>query len=559
MVVGELSRAISRLLLFVLILGCAGSCTALAESRAQRAVLIGNNYPAKQYASELQNGQADAIGMKELLINKLGFAESDVLLRLGADRTTIREAWAQAVKDLTNGVAIFYFSGHGIEVDGENYLIPDGASEPKSSTKDDLIDTFVSFKRIMELFLEQQAKHPKIIGVFILDACRANPFPARTRAFGLTTKGLAPVQLPQNSEMFVMYAAGAGQLALDSLETDTTKNSLYTRYLLAELPDKKRAERLSLADLAQNIREHVVRLARAANHAQVPSYYDQLVQRRTLLGEPLAPLSIEDEKQRLPVVVAVATPAPRATVPQAPASEPTPLPPDCDGCPSLVVLPGGRIGSVQIGSLAFGKTEVTNREWNTCVKNGGCQGYRGFPLLPGLQGQYRENKPVTGVSWNDAQTYVKWLRSVTKQNYRLPTEAEWEYAARAKSETPYAFGKKVEDICQYANGADWSLKALALETAPCNDGYARETAPVATFRANAFGLHDMHGNVWEWVEGCWNNPGGAGDKAKHCDRVARGGSWRSSPQNLTSASRVSFPESHSRSTLGFRVVREQQP
>jgi formylglycine-generating enzyme required for sulfatase activity len=220
-----------------------------------------------------------------------------------------------------------------------------------------------------------------------------------------------------------------------------------------------------------------------------------------------------------------------------------------------------------VSALAFGKTEVTNLEWNTCVKSKGCDGYRGFPALTSLFGvnifgRYRENNPVTNVTWRDAVAYVTWLSIVTKQKYRLPTEAEWEYAARAKSKDsqisedyPFPIDK---NFCQYANGADESLKSIFQRTLPCNDGYPRGPAPVGTFIPNAFGLHDMHGNVWEWVDGCWGSgptDPGATDK-QTCDRIARGGSWRSSPSDLKSSSRTSFREGHARSSLGFRVVRE---
>jgi hypothetical protein len=550
-----LSRA-SPIVALLFLLSCS---PVLADGPTHRALLIGNNYPSMpENAGRLQNAVSDAEGMENLLVNKLGVSQSHVIVRRNADRATIQDTWEKVIENLVEGVGIFYFSGHGIEVGGKNYLIPDGAMFPKSNKERELQETLVSFNLILRAFLDQQEKHSKIIGIFILDACRGDPFPQSTKSFGSIARGLAPVQLPQNSETFVMYAAGAGQLALDAVQVEAGKNSVFTRYLLAELPDKKRADSLSIADLAQNIREKVVELASRANHAQVPSYYDQLVTRRTFLGARLERLSFDEEKSRLPDVP-VAAVAMRPTVAT---SEPTPLPLDCKGCPSLVVIPAGRLGNAEIRALAFGKTEVTNREWNTCVKNGGCEGYRGFSYLGSVLGQYRENRPATDVTWNDAKAYVDWLSGVTKQKYRLPTEVEWEYAARSGSTGSYSFGDKVEDLCQYANGADQSLKAIALETAPCKDGYARETAPVATFRANTFGLHDMHGNVWEWVDGCWVDGGkGAptGDPGKRCDRIARGGSWRSAPKYLQASSRTRFPQGHARSTLGFRVVRELIP
>jgi formylglycine-generating enzyme required for sulfatase activity len=198
---------------------------------------------------------------------------------------------------------------------------------------------------------------------------------------------------------------------------------------------------------------------------------------------------------------------------------------------------------VAVASFALGKTEVSFDEWDLCVSKGGC---RHKPEAPWGRGSL----PVINVSWNDAKEYVAWLSTKTRQPYRLPSEAEWEYAARAGSTTPYSWGKDIGKKNANCNGCGsrW-------------DG--KQTAPVASFPANAFGLHDMAGNVWEWVEDCWHdNYSGAPGKAwpawqgGTCDRrVLRGGSWDDGPGDVRSAYRLRFEPGDRYSDTGFRVAR----
>ena len=176
-------------------------------------------------------------------------------------------------------------------------------------------------------------------------------------------------------------------------------------------------------------------------------------------------------------------------------------------------------------TFMLSKYEVTFAQWDACVENGGCNGYR-----PDDEGWGRGNHPVVNVSLGDIQSYLSWLRDVTGQDYRLPTEAEWEYAARAGSTTKYSWGNAIGfnrancDGC----GSQWDNSS---------------TAPVGSFSPNAWGLHDMHGNVWERISG----------------GVLRGGSWSSSPRGLRSASRIGGTSGDRYSSLGFRVARTLTP
>jgi formylglycine-generating enzyme required for sulfatase activity len=236
-----------------------------------------------------------------------------------------------------------------------------------------------------------------------------------------------------------------------------------------------------------------------------------------------------------------------------------------NGCPTMIVVPGGSfmMGSpkeegdgrndsegpkheVTIArSFAVSETEVTFAQWEVCVAAGACT-----KVSDSNWG--RDDRPVINVSWDDAKQYVAWLSRITGRDYRLLTEAEWEYAARAGSSARFAFGEAEEQIDKYA----WYIK---------NSG--RRTQPVALKKANAFGLYDMHGNVFEWVEDpSHNNYIGAptdgsawlqgGDDSS---RVIRGGSWYYFPRVLRAAFRLKYSTSFRNSDLGFRLARTLNP
>ena len=184
------------------------------------------------------------------------------------------------------------------------------------------------------------------------------------------------------------------------------------------------------------------------------------------------------------------------------------------------------VHSVTVPAFKLGKFEVTFTQWDACVADGGCGRY-----TPDDRGWGRGNRPVIYVSWDDIQGFIDWLNDKTGGNYRLPTEAEWEYAARAGSTTKYSWGNRIG-----------SNRANCYED-NCGDRW-NNTAPVGSFSANAWGLHDLHGNVWEWAQDCWNDSyvgaptdGSAWTSGDCSQRVSRGGAWGNNPRNLRSAHR----------------------
>ena len=170
--------------------------------------------------------------------------------------------------------------------------------------------------------------------------------------------------------------------------------------------------------------------------------------------------------------------------------------------------------------LAVGVYEVTFSEWDACVADGGCGGF-----VPGDRGWGRGNRPVIFVSWNNAQSYVRWLSSKTGHNYGLLSESEWEYVARAGTDTPFYYGSTLSTDQANYNG-DYTYGSGR------SGVYRRKTLPVGSFSANGWGVYDMHGNVHEWVQDCWNDSyvgapvdGSSWESGDCGQRVGRGGSW----------------------------------
>ncbi|HEY3698907.1 MAG TPA: SUMF1/EgtB/PvdO family nonheme iron enzyme [Spongiibacteraceae bacterium] len=194
---------------------------------------------------------------------------------------------------------------------------------------------------------------------------------------------------------------------------------------------------------------------------------------------------------------------------------------------------------------------------------------KGFQLSPGnfRSPSFAQGKlnPVVCVSWDDAQAYIDWLNKKTKQHFRLPTEAEREYATRAGSTTKYSFGDDANQFCRYGNGADQAGNAALTRdfkitfTSPlsCNDG-AEYTTTVGRYLPNAFGLYDMSGNIWEWVQDCYHeNYAGAPDDGECKYRVVRGGAWYDDPADLRSANRGRNSPDNREALNGFRLAQDR--
>ncbi len=270
---------------------------------------------------------------------------------------------------------------------------------------------------------------------------------------------------------------------------------------------------------------------------------------------------------------------------------------DCPDCPEMMVVSGGsyEMGSppdeegrnddegpvhrVTIGeSFAVGVYEVTRGEWGRFVSATGyssgnsCWTYQGGEWKERTGRSWRspgfaqgDGHPVVCVSWRDAQSYVDWLSQETGERYRLLSESEWEYAARGGTVTSRYWGRTEVGQCRHANGGDRALKNRYSDwewsVAACDDGHVH-TSPAGSFRPNRYGLYDVLGNAWEWVEDCWHesyrgapSDGRAWTTGNCVRRVLRGGSWYSKPRYLRSALRSRLETGNRHNYIGFRIAR----
>ncbi len=550
-------------------------------------------------------------------------------------RRDFSRLWARFTSKLAPGdVAAFFFSGHGVDLDG-NYLIPRDVQpiDDETSLKADAIN-------FRDLVSDLRAKGVAV-SFEIVDACRENPF-ADTKGKSIGgTRGLSRPANPEGN--FIMYSAGERQKALDRLaDNDPDPNSVYTRNLLPLLAPNAG---LSLDDIAKRVRGSVRDLALTLNHKQNPAYYNELNQDYYPGGKPVtsAPLPAKPEpvdeaaiewagvnqtsiaqleyflsrhgssrfsgyaraqiaylKQAQTAAVASPRPAP-APQPAEDACDdglvvsvglgrekPCIKPGsgqvfrDCADCPEMVVAPAGSYlrGSTDadVAALvkehgkateqyskretpqrrvtiakpfAVGRFSVTFAEWEACVAGGGCQTTK----QPSDQGWGRADRPVINVSWDDAQEYVAWLSKKTGKSYRLLSEAEREYVARAGTTTQFWWGNVISTDRANYDGTYTHAGSQKGE-------YRAKTVPVKSFQPNPWGLYQVHGNVWEWVQDCFVDSyktaptDGSAIATGDCSvRVLRGGSWYNYPQYLRAADRGRYTTSYRNYDLGFRLAR----
>lgn len=648
------------------------------EAQTRVALVIGNgsyrNVPA------LPNPANDATDVAASL-ERLGFAVRRVIDGTSKDmRLALREFIPLARH---SEMAVVYFAGHGIEIAGDDWLIPVDAE-----LDDDIAaeQEAVALRSMMPIVGAASR-----LGLIILDACRNNPFAARMHRslpVRAVERGLARVE--PAASVLVAFAAKEGTTANDG----RGRNSPFTAALLRQIETPG----LELNFLFRNVREDVLK---ATNARQEPVVYGALpsaeiflrpaenaVEGPSVLRDPNPAASawaatqnttsvavLEDfirqfggtpyasmaqarlgEMQREiaaaapppvppaapllvlpapPLLVPPATPsreklalaapaarlqAPlslcggpvsafspsRTAAPLSPAEECALKPGDafreCERCAEMVVVPAGTftMGSPESEKdhsaeespqhevtfarpFAIGRFLVTVDQYAAFVAATGyepgsrCQTFEDGRLeeRPGRSWRFpgfaqRGSHPAVCLNWNDAKAYADWLADKTGKSYHVVTEAEWEYAARARTRPGvyprYWFGNEEADLCRYANVADQTAKSViagasAWAAAPCGDGYAH-TSPVGAFAANRFGLHDMSGNASQWTSDCLHDDyvgapsdGSAwvsGDCRVH---PVRGGSWYNFAGNLRAAVRIWANNDYRLSFLGLRLAR----
>ncbi|MDX2193235.1 MAG: SUMF1/EgtB/PvdO family nonheme iron enzyme [Gemmatimonadales bacterium] len=502
---------------------------------------------------------------------------------------------------------LVYYSGHGAPTvpAGEAYLVPVDANA------DYLEDTALPLAPLYAQLGRLGARHVTVV----LDACFSGQGDQ-----GSLLKGVRPVirvVQPSVGPTLTVFAAASGTQV--SSDFDAKGHGLFTYFFLRGLQgaaDSSRDGRITVGELRAYLGAEVPGYARRLrNRVQVPSVITADPGRAVAVTVPLPPGRVA-ALEATPVVVAPAAapaPAPAASAPVAtPRARRAALTPlrDCASCPELVVLPGGtfRMGSpeseegrlddeddsqgpggapVSVAlpelAVAIGRTEVTRGQYAAFARAtgrrhaGGCvvleRGWFGRwnPKLradaswqrPGFdQG---DDHPVTCVNWDDARAYARWLSQRTGHTYRLPSEAEWEHAARGGTATRFAHGEAEGELCRVANGGDATARRqfTHLEGAnACADGRVF-TGPAGTLAPNGFGLHDMAGSLWEWTADCYGESyagtprDGRGRDGADCPtRVMRGGSWSNIPVLLRPAARKPNVPAYRLNIAGFRVVRE---
>ena len=539
-----------------------------AQSAERRVALVVGN---SAYADKpLRNPVNDAELMQRTL-KDLGF---EVSLLRNADRRALLGGLRDFEARARNAdVALFFYAGHGTQVGGSNYLIPLQAQiRAESDVPDEAVDAASVLRRI------EDAKAR--VGLVILDACRDNPYAGASRS---SSRGLGRMSVPTGS--IVAYAAAPGETADDGKGA----NGLYTEQLVRNLNQAG-------LDLREVFDRTAIEVERLTNGKQRPREDVGLrgrfvlkagpgIQVASVGAEPTGRLPQSDPEEdawaaakgmntavgydaylseypkgryagaaRRGIVVTQL-----AAVPTTAQQPPTSANPhsgfkDCLDCPEMVVIPAGSfmMGSTQgnvterpwhevkIESFAIGRYEVTQGQWKAAM------GYNPSRFLA-----CGENCPVESVSWENVQIFIEKLNAKTGQSYRLPSEAEWEYACRSGGSHTYCGGDDVNMMSWYGSGST-----------PRGNSEGR-THPVGLMRPNPWGLHDMSGNVYEWTQDCWHDnysgaPSNGSSWVSDCDsdkRVVRGGSWVSFLTEMHSSSRLWFPSRNKYATIGFRLVR----
>ena len=581
------------------------------------AVIIGNKEYADDRFSDVSYAHNDAEAFKRFVTGELGFDANRVIHLPDATKTDMEGAfgvkgnekgrlWQWMRRDGSSDVVVFY-SGHGMEGSisdtgrRPDYLLPVDANK----------DTAELNGYPIELLYENLGKLPSKSMTVYLDACFSGVAGESVADASPVSRG-ADISGVSGAGFAVLTAASGNQLASWDSEA---RHGLFTEHLLDGLygaADADGDRRVTAREAKLYLDDKMTLAARSKHRREQDAglYGDSsaVLSLSSAGGWSSRPPKAGDSFQDCPECPEmVVIPAGSYLMGYKPGRDP-----ELEVPPNAHVPPEGPVREVTIAtSFAIGRYEVTVAEFGQFVEE---TGYRaGVWWLRGESARWKDCRslesigekpkdwrnpgfgqsarhPVVCVTWDDAQAYTSWLSTKTGQRYRLPSESEWEYAARAGTATARHWGE--EDQCRYANGGDASLKELDADTredvdwptASCSDGHPY-TAPVGEFPANGWRLHDMLGNVREWTEDCWNvghvPPDGSAlkppvyiidDDPWNMDmveqrpdgecrgHVARGCSWEGfpSPSCVRAATRIpTLPDPTN--IGGFRVARTLAP
>jgi formylglycine-generating enzyme required for sulfatase activity len=537
-----------------------------AETTRRVALVIGNgSYPQAPVTS--------APGDARALAGVLRDGGFDVIYAENAKRNEIEAAIGAFTNKLGRGVtAVVYYGGHAVQYQDRNFLL---AIDSKISTEADVRTEGIDIDLILD---------PLIVSrpggcVVILDAARKNPWQQviSARLRGLSSQPpivgvtviypVAPGDVvgdaPREANLFavelVKSAKVQGLSVKEVFRRVRTSVSQATRDRQVPWESSPSPEGLVISSISKPVRaadplesgfwETIKDSGSAADFkAYLDSYPDGpfAAMARTRLQQ------LEENVTK--PAIAAPTPAAVQPVPTAPQSAIR----DCPQCPEMLLIQAGafEMGSSEMfdfetpvhrvsirKAFYIGRREVTFEEWDACFAEGGCK------HKPDDRGLGRGRRPATDLAWDDAKSYVEWLSQKTGKTYRLPSESEWEYVARAGTTTTYPWGRTVEKDKANCIG--------------CTSDPVRKTIDTGSFPPNAFGIYDMTGNAAEWVEDCWSDSyrgapadGSAWTKPQCRERVLRGGSFNNDPKYLRSAARFKYDHDVRFYTNGLRVVRD---
>jgi formylglycine-generating enzyme required for sulfatase activity len=480
------------------------------NSDKRLALVIGNSaYKGKP----LPNAHNDALDMANQL-RVLGF---EVILKENLNKEEMENAIADFTRRLKNyGVALFYFAGHGfMSTQKENYLM-------SVEMRENLTEAFAKEKSIsIETLMASMDEAKSPTKLLFLDACRNNPF----RGWGRSDqKGLGSVSPPEG--MVAFFAASPGQ---EASENPGKRNGLFTQELLQQL----RQPNLELTELIRNTRNQVKLVATDQSPYRVGDLSDVFYFQKTEVKEVTEYKPTTKKYMDLPFA-------------------------------EMAFIKGGTfmmgdtrnegdddekpVHQVTVSDFYMGKYEVTQRQWED---------------ITGTNPSKFKNCsecPVESVSWNDVQEFLRKLNQKTGLNYRLPTEAEWEYAAGGGAENRTRFGNGKDILrpseANFEGSPDFKKDYSEVEE------FRKKTTKVGIFTPNVLGLYDMTGNVLEWCQDWYGtytaksqqNPTGA---AKGHNHVYRGGGWFSTPEYARAAARSVSHSDFRTPAIGFRVVSSQ--
>ena len=489
---------------------------------ARVALLIGNaNYDSKP----LHNPPNDVAVMARAL-ESVGFKVTKLI---NANQKQMKKALSKFGEESQGAeVALLYYSGHGTQAGGDNYLLPIGADINKESDYD------IEAVAANAVLRQMEGARPRA-AILVLDACRDNPYAAITKS---ASKGLTRMNAPSGS--MIAFSTAPNNTAGDE--------GHYARVLARQLSTPG-------VELFAAFRQTTAEVKRLTEGRQEPRVSEFSITDNFYLAGTVA-----SQTASAPVAQSGAVSAPQTAAQTPPAGT---VIQDCDICPPMVVI---REGSFMMGSpdteaerdkdegtqqevtvkkFLMGQTEITQGQWKAVMGNN-----------PSYFKTCGDDCPVEQVSWEDIQKYIVKLNDKTGQEYRLPSEAQWEYAARAGTTTAFYTGNTITTNQANFDG-NYTYNGSA------KGKYREKTVKVKSFDPNGFGLYDMHGNVREWVEDVYHdNYNGAptdgsawvsgGNQTR---RVLRGGSWFIIPGVLRSADRIQITADGSNFDTGFRLAR----